>query len=421
MNTPSIQLPTSTQLFKKLTLFSSSNGLAQLMMAVYTLVVAGTLGPENYGFFIGSYSLVILSSFLINWGMDLWLLREASEQDAPGNLLTQVVQIKARLGLIWGLLLIVLPPLIFPEIFSFNMMVICVADVWCDSITNTFLMSLNAQKRLKNSAQIVLVSRALKLFGAIGLILVGVGSPIIFAAARGTATLISLLFAALIVHPILVVRVPSVSLRLVWRRSIPYGLSEFLAIIYLQADVTLLSLIAGKTAAGYYAPASSLINALFVIPNTIYLTFLPYLVNLLPGGNTQSLRKVLRWLFATQLVLGFVMALGVGLLGGPTLEFLLRKEYATAGLILTILSPILFFKALNFGFAAWIVAIGWQRYRVWPQAVVAFGCVLANLWAIPRFGIYGAAWIYTVGEFILLLGYGYVSWQGWKRVKAGNL
>ena len=78
MNARSHSMPTLSELVTKLTLFGGSNGLAQVMLAVYTILIARILGWEGYGIFISSYSIVTLSSFLVNWGMDVWLFREAS-------------------------------------------------------------------------------------------------------------------------------------------------------------------------------------------------------------------------------------------------------------------------------------------------------------------------------------------------------
>ena len=415
-------MPTLSELVTKLTLFGGSNGLAQFMMAVNTIIVARALGPEGYGFFISSYSLVTLSSFLVNWGMDVWLLREASNINSVLGILLNVLQLKAIFGTGWGILKVLLPPLLFRDHFTFSLLLVCVVDVWSDSIMNTFLAFSNAKKRLRQSSKIILVSRVLRLGGACGLVLFGINNPLFYAIARASATFLSLYFAIRMVKPSFAIMVSRDSLIYTWKQSIPYALSELLALIYLQADVTLLALLAGKSAAGVYSPASSLINALFVIPNAVYLTFLPHMVDSLSTtSNLDENKKLLGWLFTFQVLVGVVLALIVGLLGKPVLEFLLLKDYSMTGQILTILSPILLFKAINFGFVTWIVAIGWQKRRVFPQAVVAFGGFLANLWFIPSFGSLGAAWVYVVGEGILMVGYGLVAWRGWQRNKEGKL
>ncbi|HNZ01962.1 MAG TPA: oligosaccharide flippase family protein [Anaerolineaceae bacterium] len=422
MNARSHSMPTLSELVTKLTLFGGSNGLAQVMLAVYTILIARILGREGYGIFISSYSIVTLSSFLVNWGMDVWLFREASHQNAASQLLPNVLRLKTCFGAGWSILVVLLPILLFPNQFTFSLLLLCVIDVWVESITNTFLAFSNAQKKLRQSSTVILVSRVLRLGGAIGLVLIGMDHPLAYAMGRALANIVSLLFVLRLMKPSLAVMGDKETLVSTWRQSVPYSFSELLVLIYSQADVTLLALLAGKSAAGVYSPAVSLINALFVIPNAVYLTFLPHTVDSLSSNcNLDEKRKLLGWSLAVQASIGVGLALIVGTLGKPALDFLLQKDYSMTGRILTVLSPILLLKAINFGFVTWIVAIGWQKRRILPQALVAFGGILANLLVIPSHGPLGAAWVYLAGEGVLAFGYGLVAWRGWQKIMAETL
>ena len=63
---------------RSMSLYGASASIAQVIMMVYTLVVARHLGVAQYGIFAGAYSLSGLTAFVVNWGLDTWLLREAA-------------------------------------------------------------------------------------------------------------------------------------------------------------------------------------------------------------------------------------------------------------------------------------------------------------------------------------------------------
>ena len=51
------------------------------------------------------------------------------------------------------------------------------------------------------------------------------------------------------------------------------------------------------------------------------------------------------------------------------------------------------------------MAVGWQKYRLTPQAISAIANVILNLYFIPQFGVVGVASVYVVSEIVLTTGY----------------
>ena len=62
------------------------------------------------------------------------------------------------------------------------------------------------------------------------------------------------------------------------------------------------------------------------------------------------------------------------------------------------------------GCATVLVAVGWQQRRLVPQMLSAFANIGLNIWAIPRWGIEGAAHVYVASEVVLFIGYAF--WVG---------
>ena len=205
----------------------------------------------------------------------------------------------------------------------------------------------------------------------------------------------------------------------VLKMAIPYGLSDFLVLIYMQADVTLLTIMRGSEAAGLYSPASGLINALFIIPSSIYQLTIPILAREFKTNSYLSRRSIQR-LSVGFLVLGIILALGVGLFGGLIIRFLLGPKFYITSSLLTILSPLLFIKSLGFAWAAILVTVGWQKRRLIPQAISAISNVILNILTIPLFGLTGVAMVYLISEIILSAGYGGLALNLYHKIRGAN-
>ena len=372
-------------------------------MMVYTILVARALGPDQFGKYSGTYALTGLTIFAVNWGMDTLLLREPGSLANPRAWSGRVLRIKMGAGLVWATLLVIVAPLIRPDVFTHSLVLVCALDIWADGALNTHNAVLNVEKRIRTASRLVFFSRFARLLGGIVLVISGVQQPLLYAATRAVMTMASLFIAAWVVKPNLnFARLPST--RELFRMSTPYGLSEMLVLIYMQADVTLLTLLKGSEAAGVYSPASGLINALFIIPTTLFFVIVPPLSNQYLHHQNRLRSSIIKITLGF-LGLGIVLALGVGLTGGWIIRLLLGAKYAVTSILLVTLSPLLFFKSLGFGWAAFLVAVGWQKQRLIPQVVSAVANVLFNLWAIPRLGVAGVAVVYVATEIILAAGY----------------
>lgn len=404
--------PRKTSLIKSLALFGGSTTAAQFIMMIYVLIVARVLGPTELGFFTGAYSLVGISAFFLNLGMDTWMLRKAGLYSDVTILSGKVLRIKSVIGIFWSLLLVIIAPMVRPDLYTVPMMLICSLDAWSDVCFNTEIQALNVQRRMKTITWLVLLSRGGRLLGLTILLMVGLESAVWFALTRALATFVGFAVATFFHRPKLSSKLP-ISTKKVLSESLPFGVSEFLSLIYTNIDVTILAWMAGKTAVGLYSPASGIIHALFVIPNAMFSVMVPIMTKL--GANSiQRFRSSMRSLFLSFIALGLVMWLAVGLLGNWVMPWLLGDEYQFSGRILAILSSILFCKSIGFACAIVLVSVGWQRKRLLPQLISAVFNIAANIILIPRFGIEAVAWVYVISEFILALAYGWITIQ-WIR------
>lgn len=387
--------------------YSVGTAASQFVMMIYTLLVARFLEPALYGQFSGSYALTGLTAFIVNLGMDTLLLREKDSLQSPRQWVGRVLQAKIKLGLLWVVLLIPISALIRPDVFSPILMLVCALDIWFDGAIVTIIAGLNIQSRYRAAARIIFIYRLARLAGALIIVLVGGISPLSFALGRLVATFGGFAAATVVLAPDIKARGTS-STRQIIRMAVPFGASELLTMVYMQADVSLLIILGGTTAAGLYSPASGLVNALFVIPSTLFLISLPILSRRY-NEDPERLPGMLFRLTLVFLGVGVALFLVTGMAAGWILRWLLGPKYLVTSVLVGWLSPLLLFKSLGFGWASFIVAIGWQKRRLIPQAFSAIFSISLNLWAIPRLGIPGVALVYILSEVLLAVGYGMLA------------
>lgn len=408
-----VSTPKRSRFLNMLAGYGSANAAAQFMKMLFMLIMARYFGLEDYSDYVAAYSLASFTAIFFNLGLDTWLLREGSFQENWKLSAQKVLSLKASIGLIWAGLLIGLAPTLRPDLFSFGLLALCVADVWFDSLLITMLAVLNIKRDIKAYSVSILLLRGLKLIVLLVMIAVGSRSVMLIAGLRAAIA------GGLAVAVFLMLRLDfrfarrQESLRML-RDSRAYTYSEFFSVIYMQADINLLTLLQGKVMAGIYSPALSVINALFIIPSSVYTFSIPTLARTY-HETPQRLPAAARELLVGITLMGIVLFAGVGILGDDLVRLLLGSEYETTSQLITLLSPVLLLKCLEFGLASLIVALNKQKERIFPQMIAAAMNVGLNLWLIPLYGVFGAARVYVISEVVLFLGYGIIVFRSLRQ------
>lgn len=385
-------------------------------MMIYAVVLARYLGPEDYGYYAAGYSLVGLWSFFISAGMDTWFLQKIKNQEQTKILSGEILKFKFLLLFIWGAVLVFgISRLSF---VAEEFIIICVLDIWFDSSLLTLIYSLNIQQNYLKVAGILTISRLGRLISALCLIGLGFRNPILFAMSRMFFTIIGFLIAFDAIKPI--INPNQIGFKKIpCKELVPFGLSEMLAQVYIMADVSLLSVLTGQIQVGFYSPATNILSALFVIPNSMYLYLLPRFSKKIAIQNRIPDKEV----FITILGFGLVGLMLYGFIAFSAewlIPIILGKAYVQTKQLLLNLSPIIIFKSLQFGLVTILVSAGLQKFRLLPQLVAAILNVILNLFFIPRMGAGGAVLAYNLSELTLLFGYGFIVYANQKpRLKNG--
>ncbi len=389
------------------------------MVMLFSLLLARYFGPEISGGYSSAFAIASLTAIAFNLGLDTWILRAGALTQDLHNTFGDVLMTKAVAGTVWAVLLFSIATKLRPDLYPAALLAVCIIDVWFDSIFITSLSVMNTQRKVKQYSLFVLLSRSLKLLGLIILMITRSQTILLFAGWRAFCSLVFAFIAVMFLQP----HFGDLSFSIlseVFRRSRSFALSDFLATVYMQADVVILSNNRGKIAAGIYSPALSLINALYVFPNSVYTYVIPSLSRWLKK-NAEQFIDFARKLILLVLIMGIVMSLATAMLSKPTTQFLLGDRYAKSGELMVRLSPILLLKCLEFGFAAIIVAANKQKTRLIPQSIAAILNVGLNLALIPRLGEFGAAAVYLTTEIVLFVSYGIIAFKTLRIIKKENV
>jgi len=375
-------------------------------MIIYAFLLANHLGPALFGGYSGHFSFIILFSFVINWGFDTYFLYQSgtySQENKINVLNGQIIYVKVLLGSVWILALVLISQIIPSGFFKTDLILIASLDTLAESLFLTQLTALNIKSKANKLSILLFSSKLVRLIGGLIVILLGITDINIFFIVRLFSTLFFTFLSIQIASPI-ILRFPIKKLINLWRQSWPFGLSETLALVYAQVDITLLAILLGDTETGLYTTSSRLIISLFAIPNAAYLLVIPKLGKIYKNNDEKFTKYFVKILIGFFIV-GLVLFLGILVSGKWFISIILGDVYAISGNLLQILSVILLFKSLSYGLASIIVVIGEQKNRLIPQFVASIASIALNIMIIPIYGLFGAAYVYILSEFLLLIGY----------------
>jgi len=177
------------------------------------------------------------------------------------------------------------------------------------------------------------------------------------------------------------------------RESLEFGwkgyLQTLLAKVHERADVVIMAALQLDPAQiAIYAVGVSVVDRLRVVPEAFSSALLPTLATMPPGETGSYTARVTRHLVFWVVLSGAALALAAPFL----VPLLFGARYARSVVPLFILLPATGLLAVRSIVSNYFVAIGRPGFNAAVQAFAVAVNVALNFWAIPRFGIVGAAW-----------------------------
>jgi O-antigen/teichoic acid export membrane protein len=375
---------------------------AQALGSLSLWLIARPLSVEEFGLFMANWGLAAQVAVLAGFGLDTWLLREATREPL-GVALGRALLTKAFLWVILLPLIAIVAPAVRPASYRASLLLLAGIAWSATTFVNAVASGLQGAKRAE-------LAGALRAgLSSVALVFVSVASLMrpsatTFMEARAIAAVVSLILitATLCQQKRACIRPTSLALC----EGMPYVASDVFAQVCISGDIVILGLLADKRAVGVYSPASALLSFFFFVPNALYTLLIPYFSR----AHSQTRRDVGWVLLATAIAMATLGAfLGCFLWTSrtPLIKLVYGPEYIEASQAVAYLSWLLVPRSVSFAMAAYLVGAGQQRARVRVQALAAGLNLALNVALIPSLGWRACALAYWATEILLACGYGY--------------
>jgi O-antigen/teichoic acid export membrane protein len=190
--------------------------------------------------------------------------------------------------------------------------------------------------------------------------------------------------------------------RKIVRMSWPIGISIIFNLIYLKADIIILSFFRSQTEVGFYGAAYRVLDILTGLATMFMGLVLPVITAAWVKGDYQRFQYLLQRSFEAMAFMALpTMVVGV-FLGRPLMSLVAGREFVVSGDVLGILIVAMgavFFSTL---FGHVVVVLNKQKPMIWAYAIDAFLSLIGYLVFIPKFGIWGAAWMTVFSEGLMV-------------------
>ncbi|GFO59400.1 O-unit flippase Wzx [Geomonas silvestris] len=380
-------------LFRNSLFGTVSFGLRFLSNAFLFIVIARFLGAEEFGKFALASSLAGIFLVVLDYGFNLYTVKEVAADPARTVELTgEVIATKLLLVIPSSLGLLALAAFMG---YSWDLRLI-IAILWAGYSLYSFGLYFNTVFRglnlfeyemyptiVLNLLQIVLVSVLLFL----GVETVGVA--LAFFAAR-------LLYFAYS-YRLLVQKVgrPKLSFHLenskaLLLKTMPFGVHAIIAVLYFQLDTVLISYYQGNSDIGHYQSAMRIVSATMVLCDVLVSSYTP-LVSASFKTDGERFKEYGFSLNRYLMVVGGIVSLSLFLYADQAISLLYGPGYLQSVAVLQLLSAVIFLRFFGGAYGLLITISDNQRLRAIGVASSLFVNLALNVFLIPIWGIRGAA------------------------------
>lgn len=381
--------------------------LGQLVSAVAAaasfITLARIFGPAVYGPISAALALVLTTGLLAGFGASSLVAR-----DIAGGRLPPATALSAAVAVVWtaaapaGLALLLLQPLLLPQVPVALVMTLAAAELLANAVTTCCVATFFAVGRARAAGVITAVAGAAKLLSVGVFAVVGGGDPQAWAnlyAASTAATTVVAVSAAFRRYGRPVVRGHRVFARA--REGLPFSVNLATSAVQNDADKVVLVRFGFAYEAGIYTAAYRLLGmALMPIMAFLQVTYPRFFAVGHEGGLAGTAaysRRLLKPLAAYAAVTGLLLALLA-----PLAPALLGPEYEDVVPVIVVLAPLLLLKVAQYMPGGALTGAGLQGVRATCTTLSAAANVLLCLLLIPRHGLTGAI-VATLAAEVLLV------------------
>lgn len=389
------------------TLIHTAGKLLNLpIVLVVVAIMARTLGPEGFGGYSTIIAFLQFFGITANFGLLLTanrLLGEAATSKERDRLMSNLLTLRFFSALIF-LALAPLVALLFPYPALVKQgMFIAALSFLAISLAETLVPVFQKELRMSYIAVAEILAR-LALLAGVALTAYFEANLLWFMVAIVAGSILQLICTYFFSQRF-------VKLRLtfdwpLWRRIIqiswPIGISILFNLVYLKADLVILSALRPQAEVGLYGAAYRVLDQFTAFATMFIGLLIAPLTAAWINRDQYTFQRMYQRAFDAYAVIAFPLLVAALIIGTPIMTFVAGTAFAPSGRILAILMIGMAFVFFSTLFGHLVVVVNKQRTMIWGYAATALVGLLAYAITIPRFGMLGAAWS-TVGTEILIM------------------
>jgi len=206
------------------------------------------------------------------------------------------------------------------------------------------------------------------------------------------------------------------------KKSWPFAASGVFYFIYFQTNILILYWLIGSEAAGLFYAGFIVVNAIYVIPSSVFQKYLLPLQHRWASDNPTKLLAIFRFTSGVLVLLGIFSAIALIFLSFTSIFIIFGDKFIEANKVVFILAVGVPFKFLAIGIGGLLSVKDLILDKIKCMGFIAFLNVVLNLILIQKFSFYGAAIATLITDICLLFLYLYViqnrlfgsdTWLGW--------
>lgn len=196
--------------------------------------------------------------------------------------------------------------------------------------------------------------------------------------------------------------------RMIFKYGVAIYISSLAYTVNQQLDQLLLSLWVAPSELGEYAAAVSLAGVILLIPSTVG----PIVFSKIARSNDEPAEQLRHMRHASFITLSILLPAGSGLMiAAPWVTHLLYgTAYVKAGQVLRVLAPATIFLGVGYTLSEVLRGSGKPMYSTYGALAGGIFTVAGLAWALPRFGIIGAAWVSFAAYGVMMLVQSFLLW-----------
>ncbi len=187
------------------------------------------------------------------------------------------------------------------------------------------------------------------------------------------------------------------------RVSVPYAVNMALGPIYLRIDVLMLSFFQGSAAVGLYEAATAIFYRFNIVARMLNNSMMPLLAHEYEKRSSHF-RPHVKAAAKYQIAIGMPLTVLCAVLGGQIITLFYGEDFASAGIVFSLLATIITLRFLDNLWAMMLTALDMQKHRSVIVALAAVVNIALNLYFIPRYGFMGAAITTILTEVCFAIG-----------------